>query len=371
MAQSSPKHPKLVKRSSTLSIVKKGNVSPSEEEFHQLAEKETVVEETENSVEKSEAAKNGSPRLGWEKIAKTVKMTAALSALAPPVEEGGTLELSGEDFRVGVPYRFKVHLEQLPGKTLVVTCDPQDGASIKVATHEKEGNATFMCTLVPLKEGKFTISTLFGKKNVLGSPFEVTFNPPADATLCTLEEAPAGCRTSVDPNTLTFCIRTNQEREGLLTASAKSLAGKKSVPVNINENGKGHYDVEFDANDGKKYRLSVKFDNQHINGSPFLLNLSDASVCQATGEGIVRGVVSQENHFEVATKGAGPGKLRVKVEGKSQTVVVIKPKEDDIYDVTYFPKKVGSYHVTVMWLEEEIPGSPFLVNCYKKKTCQK
>ena len=368
MAQSSPKKSKLLKRASTLSIVKKGNVSPSEEEFHEIADNEVIVEDIESSVEKSEAAKDDSPKHGWEKIAKTVNLSAALNALAPPLEEGGTLELSAEDFRVGVPYRFKVHLEQLPGKTLVVTCDPQDGASIKIATHEKEGNVTFMCILVPLKEGKFTISTLFGKKNVLGSPFDVTFNPPADASLCTMEEAPAGCRTSVDPNTLTFCIRTNQEREGLLTATAKSLAGKKSVPVNVTESGKGHYDVEFDATDGKKYRLSVKFDNQHINGSPFLLNLSDASVCQATGEGVVRGVVGQENHFEVATKGAGPGKLRVKVEGKSQTVVIIKPKEDDCYDVTYFPKKVGSYSVTVMWLDEEIPGSPFLVNCYKPVT---
>ena len=352
---------KLLKRSSTLKIVSKEEVSPTEAEFHDDVPREDII------VEKNgEHTPQDSPRAdGWHKIAKTVNLAAALNAAAPPLEEGGTLELNAEDFRVGVPFRFKVHLEQLQGKTLIVTCDPSDGASIKIATHEKEGIVTYMCTIQPLKEGNFTIATLFGKKHVLGSPFEVTFNAPADASLCTMKEAPDKCRTSVDKDTLTFCIYTNQEREGVLTAAAKSLSGKKSVPVTTSVSGKGHYDVEFDATDGKKYRLTVKFDNQHIPGSPFLIHLSDASVCKVMGEGIIRGVVGLTNNFDVATKGAGPGKLRVKVEGKSEAVVIIKPKADDVYGVTYFPKKLGSYHISVMWLEEEVPGSPFVINCYK------
>ena len=361
------KGPKLLRRSSTLNIVNKNEVSPTEKEFHQILDNDVTGEEIEDGTEKNgELTPQDSPKLeNWNKIAKSVNLATALNTAAPPLEEGGALELNAEEFRVGIPFRFKVHLEQLPGKTLIVTCDPLDGATIKIATHEKEGIVTYMCTLVPLKEGRFTIATLFGKKHVLGSPFEVNFNPAADASLCTMKEAPDECRTSVDKDTLTFCIYTNQEKEGTLTAAAKSLSGKKSVPVTISEPGKGHYDVEFDANDGKKYRLSIKFDNQHINGSPFLLHLSDATVCKVLGDGIVQGVVGQENHFDVATKGAGPGKLRVKVEGKSQAVVIIKPKEDDVYEVTYFPKKVGSYQITAMWLEEEVPGSPFVVNCFK------
>ena len=357
---------KLLKRSSTLKIVSQDDVSPAEEEYHKLGDNEGAGGEGENGSDSGGVSGGeGQKPQGWEKIAKSINLSAVFNAIAPPVEEGGTLDLNSEDFRVGIPYRFKVHLEQLPCKTLVVTCDPTDGATVKIATHEKEGVVTYMCTLVPLKEGEFTISTLFGKKHVLGSPFKVNFNPPADATLCTLRESPEECRTSVDVNTLTFCVLTNQDREGLLTATAKSLTGNKSVPVTMSESGKGHYDVEFDANDGRKYRLTVKFDNQHINGSPFLLHLSDASVCSASGDGIVRGVVGQENHFDVYTKGAGPGKLKVKVEGKSQAVVIIKPKEDDMYEVTYFPKKVSNYQITVQWLDEEIPGSPFLVHCYK------
>ena len=359
---------KLLRRASTLSIVKQSEVSPSEAEFHKLADTDaSISEELETSSDKNgvATADHDGQKSGWGKISKAVNLAAALNAAAPPLEEGDTLNLDTEDFRVGIPFRFKVHLEQLPSKTLIVTCDPTDGATIKISTQEKEGVVTYMCTVVPLKVGKFTLATLFGKKYVLGSPFEVNFNPPADASLCTMTEAPDKCRTSVDKDTLTFCVHTNQEREGILTASAKSLTSKKSVPVTIAESGKGHYDVEFDAKDSKKYRLSVKFDNQHINGSPFLINLSDADVCTVTGEGVVQGVVGQENHFEVATKGAGPGKLKVKVKGKSQAVVIIKPKENDVYEVTYFPKKVGSYHITVLWLEEEIPGSPFVVNCYK------
>lgn len=360
---------KLVKRSSSLSIVKQSEVSLLEEEFHTLADNEvTVIDEADTVSEKNGQSSENGHKSAWDKIAKTVKLTAVLNAATPQLDEGGILELNEEEFRVGIPFRFKVHLEQLPGNSLIVTCDPSNGASVKIATHEKEGIVTYMCTLLPRREGKFTISTLFGKKHVLGSPFEVTFNPPADASLCTFVEAPDTCRTSVDKDTLTFCVHTNQEREGTLTASAKSLSGKKSIPVIVSESGKGHYDIEFDAKDGKKYRLSVKFDNQPINGSPFFLHLSDATFCKASGNGLTRATVGQENHFDVATKGAGPGKLRVQVKGKAQAVVVIKPKEDDVYEVTYFPKKVGSYHITVMWLNEEIPGSPFVATCYKAVT---
>jgi hypothetical protein len=320
-----PSARQLLRRASTLKIVKQEEVSPAEENFHEL---ENGGETEVGGDSPGAIPQDGHKSQGWEKISKSIDLSAVLNAAAPPLEEGGMLDLSTEDFRQGIPYRFKVHLEQLPGKTLVVTCDPTDGAAVKISTHEKEGIVTYMCTLVPLKQGEFTISTLFGKKHVLGSPFKVKFDSPADASLCSLNEAPEACRTSVDANTLTFCVHTNQEREGLLTASAKSLTSKASVPVTISQSGKSHYDVEFDANDGKKYRLTIKFDNQPINGSPFLLHLSDASVCTATGDGIVRGVVGQENHFDVSTKGAGPGKLKVKVEGKSQAVVIIKPKED-------------------------------------------
>ena len=359
-------NPRLVKKTSSISIVEKHNVGKSEKEFHAITDHEVAGIGESGSMEKSGDFQSDGQKHGWGKVAKAVHLSAAIHSAAPMVEEeGGKLELSSENFRVGVPYRFKIHSEQLEGKTLVVTCDPPEGASIKIATHKKEGIITFLCTVLPLQEGHFTISTLFGKKNVLGSPFEVTFNPPADATLCTMVEAPSECRTSVDKDTLTFCVHTNQEMEGTLTAVAKSLSSKKPTPVSVNEPGKGHYDVEFDASEGKKYRLAVKFDNQHINGSPFFLHLSDATLCKATGEGITRAIIGTDNRFEVATKGAGPGKLRVKVEGKSQTTVKIESKDEDVYEVTYVLKKVGSYSITVLWMEEEIPGSPFLVSCHK------
>ena len=357
------------KRQPSLTIIEKNSVSKSEAVFHELSVE--GIGEGGNAGSRDSWASGGSPRGGsprgsWARVAAAVNFISSVqTASAPPEEEGGSLGLSSVDFRVGMSHRFKVHLEQLEGKTLIITCDPPEGASVKIATQTGEGVVTYLCTITPLKEGSFIISALFGRKHVLGSPFDVTFNPPADATLCTIEEAPEECRTSVDKDTLTFCVHTNQEREGTLTASVKSLMSKKTVPVSVSQVGLDHYDVEFDAVDGKKYRLAVKFDNQHVNGSPFFIHLSDPSLCQASGKGLTHAIAGYENQFEVATKGAGPGELRVMIEGKANLVPTLESKDNDTFVVKYTPKKAGSYSITVLWMDDEIPESPFLVTCYK------
>ena len=336
-----------------LSLIKRDNVSKNEETFHALVQQEG----TEGGHEPT--TRNGDTDDHTASSGKTSKVDI------PIIEEGASLELEKEDLRVGVPYRFKVHLQNLEHKSLIITCDPSDGAAIKIATHEKEAVVSYLCSITPLKEGKFTVGAYLGKNYILGSPFEATFSPAADASLCTVVEALDDCRTSVDKDTVTFCIRTNQERDGLLTASAKSLSSKKAVPVTVNKSSKDHYDVEFDAVDGLKYRLAIKFDNQHVNGSPFFVQLSDASLCTVSGAGITEAIAGCDNSFEVATKEAGLGELSVTIEGKSNLSAKIEPKDDGIFEVTYQPKKTGSYSINVLWINEKIPGSPFLVNCYK------
>ena len=371
MAESA-RHAPPTKRASLLSIVKKGAVSSSEVAFHELSVegRESRGESarqsmTNNSSPSGSMFSNRSPRGSWAQVPPSSNTVANIAVTpAAPEEEGGSLELGAVNFRMGVPYRFKVHLKNLEENDLNVTCDPPSGAAIKIATHRGKSVVTYLCTVTPLQEGTFTISALFGKKHILGSPYRVTFNPPADASLCTIQESPEECRTSVDKDTLTFCVHTNQERDGTLTASVKSLLTKKSVPVTLSQTGKGHYDVEFDAMDGKKYRLAIKFDNQHINGSPFFINLSNAQACQASGKGLTHAVASYDNQFEVLTEEAGPGELKVTIEGKANLVPKIESK-GDVFVVTYTPKKAGSYSISILWMEDEIPGSPFFVTCYK------
>ena len=365
-------HAPPTRRASLLSIVKKNAVSSSEVVFHELSVEgvESRGESPQQNMPNESSSSgstytNRSPRESWAQVPPAINTVANITVSSAALEEeGGSLDLGAVDFRVDVPYRFKVHLKNLEEKDLIVTCDPPSGAAVKIATHGGKSVVTYLCTVTPLQEGTFTISALLGKKSVLGSPYQVTFSPPADASLCTVEEAPEECRTSVDKDTLTFCVHTNQERDGILTASVKSLLTQKSVPVMLSQAGKGHYDVEFDALDGKKYRLAIKFDNQHINGSPFFINLSNALACQASGKGLTHAVASYDNKFEVSTEGAGPGELKVVIEGKANLVPKIKSK-GDVFVVTYTPKKAGSYSISILWMEDEIPGSPFFVTCYK------
>jgi Filamin/ABP280 repeat/Calponin homology (CH) domain len=94
---------------------------------------------------------------------------------------------------------------------------------------------------------------------------------------------------------------------------------------------------------------------------------SDASKCQAYGEGLEEGVVNQESKFFVQTPGRG--KLDVKVEGPSTTAQAsVKDVGDGKYEVVFTPTEPGTWKVHVTLDGTHIPGSIFTVNVLEEES---
>ena len=276
------------------------------------------------------------------------------------------LNLENENFRIGVPHRFKLHCEEIGQGILEITCRPPSAAAVRLTPLTTQ--SSYQCEITPQETGNKEISVRYNGKHILGSPFNVVFELRGDANKCRMVESSVEHQQEVGDN-VSFCISTEGAGKGKLTASVENSVTKERVPVSITPISDDRHNVEFVPGDGAEYLLSIKYDEQHILGSPFKLVFgpptTDASQCIAEGDGIISCQVEKWAKFSVNTEGAGPGELKVTIEGEGESLTpTISTINENLYDVGYLPTKAGVYKISIQWAEEHIPGSPYQIRCY-------
>ena len=276
------------------------------------------------------------------------------------------LSFEKEKFRVGKLYSFNLHCEELGMESPEFTCDPPTGAEINLSPIP--GKNSHRVEIVPTKAGKHELSVLFNGKHILGSPFDVQFRPRSDASKCVLKDSPPKCKdTSTGAGNMIFCVSDKGAGKGKLTAVVMSNTTNETLPVSITRPSKHHYHVEFTPSEGLDYTLTIKYDDFNIPGSPFKLVLGDATKCRMEGEGTIEAWLNEQNRFTVNAEDAGPGQLKVKVEGEGEIVDPdVSMSADAVFEVAYQPSRCGMYSVSVKWGNLDIPGSPFQVKCRKR-----
>ena len=317
----------------------------------------TVLQKTE---EKAPAATTDKKK---DKKSKKSKGSSLISGLS----------LEDEKFVVGTAHKFKIHCEDLGEGELEVTTKPHSAADIEV-THVADENA-YWVEITPKRPGKNDVLVKYGGGHILGSPFRVQFQSRGDAAKCMLIDTPKECQRELDQK-VSFCISTKGSGKGKVTASVKSITTKSEVPSEVERVSKHHYHVIFSPIEGLNYLMSVKFDEMHINGSPYKIALGDASLCRVEGEGLKQAWCGRWNTFRINVEDAGPGELVVHIEGDDPEEEVegmrmeqnISKVDDNNYEVSYQPFFPGKYWVTVKWGNINIPGSPFDVTCKKPLT---
>ena len=276
------------------------------------------------------------------------------------------LNLENENFRIGVPHRFKLHCGEVGDGILEILCKPQSGGQVRLSPIP--GGNSYQCEIIPMEVGNHQVFVQYNGKHILGSPFNVHFELRGDASKCRMVESSIEHQQEVEDN-VTFCISTEGAGKGKLTASVENTSTKERTPVSVTQISDDRYNVDFSPADGAEYLLTVKYDDQHILGSPFKLVFgppeTDASKCKATGDGLIACTSNKATKFLVDTIDAGPGELGVAIDGGGEAVEpTISAVNDTQMEVQFLPTKSGKYNVTVRWGEKEIPGSPFTVDCY-------
>jgi filamin len=179
------------------------------------------------------------------------------------------LDLSNVPFRVGKPYKFKIHCDELGEGAFDVQVAPATDASITI---RDLGNHTYHVTLVPKEPGEHKVSVLHSNQHILGSPFSCQFQQLGDASKCRLLEDAEEQQHEVGEK-VSFLVTTEGAGPGTLTASVENVHKKTTGPAEVNQLDETTYRVTFDPGQEEEYSLNVKYDGIHIIGSPCTLML--------------------------------------------------------------------------------------------------
>ncbi len=272
----------------------------------------------------------------------------------------------------GVPAQFVILAKQegllQDGSLQIKVNGVVNNTECKVRARDNE-NGTYNVAYLAEHPGAYLVSILAGGKHIPGSPYRLTAMPGPDAINCYMygpATEPNSVLTIGKP--IDFTVDTSEGGTGKLTVKAVGPGGVEATVYLAKSGQKGVWDVMLDPVRHGKYRVSVKWSNKHIRGSPFLLKVfpgADASKCRAHGDGLEDGMVGNPSSFVIETRNAGAGTLKVRLHGvKNAFRIDIKPIDQrDVRTLVarYDPRKPGEYLVTIKWSEVHIPGSPFRV----------
>ena len=275
------------------------------------------------------------------------------------------LKLDNENFRVGVAHRFKLHCDEVGDGVLEVSLKPSNAGQIKVSNL---GSQTYQVEILPHELGQHELSVLYGGSHIMGSPYSVIFNERGDASKCRMISNDVE-QTDEGKDHVVFLVSTKGAGKGRLTAHVDNPNSGERDTVTIDPLEDDVYKIHFDLGDDTEYQLTIKYDGNHIEGSPFKLlfaDQSDANICQAEGDGLTISQINREAKFSVFTDGAGEGALKVEI--KSTEGTEIYPHISDVgegeYEVSYIPTRPGEYEISIKWGDENITDSPFTMKAF-------
>ncbi|XP_048239132.1 filamin-A-like isoform X3 [Haliotis rufescens] len=227
-------------------------------------------------------------------------------------------------------------------------------------------DGTFSICFTPQFAGDYTISIKFGGQEIPQGDYTIQVGTAEDLivpdTVDNVSAAPgSGLYQPVD-----FCIPVGPIFN-FVSAYVVMPSGKRAYPK-IEDNQDGTVTIKYQPSETGLHEMHVNYNNQSIEGSPFLFHVDavNSGYVTAYGPGLSHGVTSEPAIFTINTKNAGAGGMSLAIEGPSKTEINCKDNEDGTCTVSYVPTAPGEYCITVKFADKHITGSPF-----KSKITQK
>ncbi|XP_076762357.1 filamin-A-like isoform X2 [Xylocopa sonorina] len=148
---------------------------------------------------------------------------------------------------------------------------------------------------------------------------------------------------------------------GKVTSEVKMPSGNVDKPV-IEDNRDGTVSIRYDPREEGQHEIAVKFNGEHVQGSPFKFHVDSlaSGYVTAYGPGLIYGVCGEPGNFTISTKGAGDRGLSLAVEGPSKAEISCHDNKDGTVSVSYLPTAPGEYKITVKFGDKHIRGSPYV-----------
>uniref|UniRef100_A0A8D0GGW0 Filamin B n=1 Tax=Sphenodon punctatus TaxID=8508 RepID=A0A8D0GGW0_SPHPU len=225
------------------------------------------------------------------------------------------------------------------------------------------GKNTYCVRFVPQEMGVHTVDVKYRSQHVPGSPFQFTVGPLGEGCANKVRAGGPGLERAEAGIPAEFSIWTREAGAGGLSIA---IEGPSKAEIAFEDHKDGSCGVSYIAQEPGNYEVSVKFNDEHIPESPYLVPIvapsDDArrlTVMSLQESGLK---VNQPASFAIRLNGA-KGKVDAKVHSPTGAVEEchVSELEPDKYAVRFIPRENGIHLIDVKFNGIHVVGSPFKV----------
>ncbi|XP_050314750.1 filamin-A isoform X2 [Anthonomus grandis grandis] len=266
----------------------------------------------------------------------------------------------------GESYCINVNTEDAGNGAVTCRIKSVNGSDLDINIVDN-GDGTVSIYYTVEDAGEYTINIKFGGQTVPGGFYTFMAEESVrktEKTTVTQTESRKQTSTSQTSSQQYRPVSLNNiplpSTGGHVTAQVKMPSGNVDRPV-IEDNHDGTVSIKYEPREEGVHELAVKFNGEHVQGSPYKFHVDSVSSGYVTayGPGLTHGVTGEPSNFTISTKGAGDGGLSMAVEGPSKAEISCHDNKDGTVSVSYLPTAPGEYKISVRFGDKHIKGSPF------------
>ncbi|XP_053939478.1 filamin-C isoform X2 [Cuculus canorus] len=222
------------------------------------------------------------------------------------------------------------------------------------------GAGAYSVRFVPQEMGPHTVSVKYRGQHVPGSPFQFTVGPLGEGGAHKVRAGGTGLQRAVAGIPAEFSIWTREAGAGGLSIAVE---GPSKAEIGFEDHKDGSCGVSYLVQEPGDYEVSIKFNDEHIPDSPFIVPVASHSddARRLTVTSLQETVmVNQPASFAVQLNGAR-GVIDAKVHTPAGTVeeCYVSELDSDKYSIGFLPRENGVHSIDLRFNGRHVPGSPF------------
>uniref|UniRef100_A0A3Q3W141 Calponin-homology (CH) domain-containing protein n=1 Tax=Mola mola TaxID=94237 RepID=A0A3Q3W141_MOLML len=227
----------------------------------------------------------------------------------------------------------------------------------------KGEDSTYSVRFIPQEMGAHTVNVKYRGQHVPGSPFQFTVGPLGEGGAHKVRAGGTGLDRGVAGIPAEFSIWTREAGAGGLSIAVE---GPSKAEITFEDRKDGSCGVSYVVQEPGDYEVSIKFNDEHIPDSPFIVPIAtlsaDARRLTITSLQEMGLKVGHEASFAVQLNGAR-GLIDAKIHTPSGAIeeCYITELDSDQHAIRFIPRENGVHSIDVRFNGSHIPGSPFKI----------
>ncbi|XP_065926036.1 filamin-A isoform X4 [Magallana gigas] len=254
-----------------------------------------------------------------------------------------------QDGMVGSPVEFTIDVTRAGEGQLEIMVNK---GNIRNSV-DMERTGVYRISFTPEEAGRQYVDISFNEEALPGSPFTCVAVGGVSVS---------GLKSTLPANKLTtFTIETPSlgSSEFSAVVDITSPSGKK-IDAKMRETTSETYCIEFEPVEVGSHLVEVYFNGVMLKNFPYVIKVYDTSKIKVDRPD--RAMMDESIKLQIDVSRSGEGELEMIVECDGENIPSeMKETERGWIEAFFIPRKAGVHKINMMFNEEKVPGSPFMV----------